>query len=277
MLLHLRARLPYFVLALGLLATSCARKEEAAPAGAITGTMAPVAGVGQLLKVTAIAADKPEYMATIDPQTGAFSFPALPPGRYVVKFSTTAAPDFPYWVTVDVVAGATATPPIPPITHDKIGRGTLKWTMNGKVYAATGFIKVYGEGDYFTLWGRSGSFDTAGEVRDVQLGLPERNEHGKLFAGVGTYLLGGTGRLTPTGQLYYYGSRPEFFLEYSTPVYPPPAAGPSSGIMRLTHYDAQQGAAVGTFEFEGIGMSGTGVSGAPVKATVTNGEFNITF
>jgi len=277
MLLHLRARLPYFALALGLLATSCTRKEEAAPSGAITGTMAPVAGVGQLLKVTAIAADKTEYTATLDPQTGAFSFPSLPPGRYTVKFSTTAAPDFPYWVTTEVVAGATATPPIPPITHDKVGRGTFKWTMSGKTYSATGFIKVYGEGDYFTVWGRSGSFDTAGEVRDVQLILPQRNEQGKLFAGVGPYLLGGTGRVMPTGQLYYYGSQPYFFVEYWTPVYPPPAAGPSSGIMQLTRYDAQQGVATGTFEFEGNASTGSGVPGAPAKVTVTSGEFNITF
>jgi len=277
MLLRFRARLPYFVLALCLLATSCARKDEAAPSGAITGTMAPVAGVGQLLKVTAIGAGKTEYTATPDPQTGAFSFPALPPGKYTVKFSTTAAPDFPYWVFAEVVAGATATPQIPPITHDKIGRGTFKWTMNGKAYSATGFIKVYGEGDYFTVWGRSGSFDTAGEVRDVQLNLPQRNEQGKLFAGVSTYLLGGTGRGMPTGQLYYYGSQPYFFVEYRTPVYPPPAAGPSSGTMQLTRYDAQQGAAVGTFKFEGDANTGSGVPGAPVKVNVTSGEFNITF
>lgn len=277
MLLHFRARLRYFALAFGLLATSCARKEEAAPAGAITGTMAPVAGVGQLLKATAIAADKTEYAATLDSQTGAFNFPALPPGRYEVHFETTAAKPFPYWVNTTVVAGTTATPPIPPVTHDKVGRGTLKWVMNGSAYAATGFIKVYGEGDYFILLGRSGSFATPGQVMEVQLVLPQQNEHGKLFAGSGNYLLGGTGRVTSSGEIGYYGSRPGFSMNYTTPTYPPPAAGPSSGIVRLTRYDAQQGAAAGTFEFEGPWSSGAAVPGAPGTATVTNGEFNITF
>jgi hypothetical protein len=149
--------------------------------------------------------------------------------------------------------------------------------MNGKAYSATGFIKVYGEGDYFIVWGRSGSFGTVGEVRDVQLNVPQLNEKGKLFAGVGTYLLGGTGRVMPTGQLYYNGSQPYSFVEYYTPVYPPPAAGPSSGVMQLTRYDAQQGVAAGTFEFEGGASTVSGVPGAPVKVTVTSGEFNITF
>lgn len=271
MLLHFRARLPYFVLALGLLATSCARKEEAAPSGAITGTMAPLAGVGQLLKVTAIAADKTEYSATLDLQTGAFSFPTLPPGKYTVKFSTTAAPDFPYWVNTEVVAGTTATPPIPPITHDKIGRGTFKWTMNGKAYVATGFIKVKDTSTAVDIQAQSGSFGTSAEVQEVGLALL-RND-GKGFVGVGTYSLGTLGPGMPCyGTYTYYGASPMYFMDYISYTAPTP-----SGQATFTRYDAEQGIATGTFAFDAALPSGTGAPGAPNQVAVTRGEFDITF
>jgi hypothetical protein len=271
MLFLFRVRLSYFGLALGLLASSCNHKEEAAPAGGITGTMAPVAGVGQLLKVTAIAADKTEYTATPDPQTGAFSFPTLPPGKYTVKFSTTAAPDFPYWVNTEVVAGATATPPIPPITHDKIGRGTFKWTMNSKAYSATSFIKV---SDTFTavdIQARAGSFGTSAEVQEVYLALL-RND-GKGFVGVGTYALGTLGPGMPCyGNYTYYGASLMYFVDYRTYT----AAVPS-GRTTFTRYDGEQGIATGTFAFDAAWPSGTGAPGAPSQVAVTQGEFDITF
>lgn len=270
MLLHFRARLPYFVLALGLLATACTRKEEAAPAGAITGTMAPVAGVGQLLKVTAIGPDKTEYTATPDPQTGAFSFPTLPPGRYTVKFSTTAAPDFPYWVTTEVVAGTTATPPIPPITHDKMGRGTFKWLMNGKAYSANGFIKVQDNWISVDIWARAGIFGTSAEVQEVSLALLKND--GKAFVGVGTYPLGGGGPALYYGNYTYYGTNPAVFTDYTTP-----RAGTPVGQAAFTRYDAEQGIAAGTFAFDAAWPSGTGAPGAPNQVAVTRGEFNITF
>jgi hypothetical protein len=271
MLLHFRARLPYCVLALGLLATSCARKEEAAPSGAITGTMAPVAGVGQLLKVTAIAADKTEYPATLDPQTGAFSFPTLPPGTYEVHFETTAAKAFPYWVNIKVVAGTTATPPIPPITHDGIGRGTFKWMMNGKAYSATGFIKVNDRLTSVDIRARAGSFGTSAEVHEAGLALLKND--GKGFVGVGTYSLGTLGPGMPCyGTYTYYGASPMYFTDYRSYT----AATPS-GRATFTRYDAEQGVATGTFAFDAALPSGTGAPGAPNQVAVTRGEFDITF
>jgi hypothetical protein len=271
MLLPFRARLPYFGLVLSLLAASCTRKEEAAPAGAITGAMAPVAGVGQLLKVTAIAADKTEYTATPDPQTGAFSFPTLPPGKYTVKFSTTAAPDFPYWVVTEVVAGATATPPIPPITHDNIGRGTFKWTMNGKAYSATGFIKVKDTFKAVDIQARSGSFGTSAEVHEAGLALLKND--GKGFVGVGTYALGTLGPTTPCyGTYTYYGASPMYFIDYTTYTVTKP-----SGRATFMRYDGEQGIATGTFAFDAARPSGTGAPGAPNQVAVMQGEFDITF
>lgn len=271
MLLQSRARLPYFVLALGLLATSCTRKDEVAPSGAIIGTMAPVAGVGQLLKVTAIGPDKTEYTATPDPQTGAFSFPTLPPGRYEVHFETTAAKSFPYWVNTTVVAGTTATPPIPPITHDGIGRGTFKWVMNGKAYSATDFIKVNDRLTSVDIRARSGSFGTSAEVHEAGLALLKND--GKGFVGVGTYSLGTLGLGMPCyGTYTYYGASPIYFTDYITYT----AAAPS-GQATFTRYNAEQGIATGTFTFDAAWPSGLGAPGAPNQVAVTRGEFDITF
>jgi len=270
-LLQSRARLPYFVLALGLLATSCTRKDEVAPSGAIIGTMAPVAGVGQLLKVTAIGPDKTEYTATPDPQTGAFSFPTLPPGRYEVHFETTAAKSFPYWVNTTVVAGTTATPPIPPITHDGIGRGTFKWVMNGKAYSATDFIKVNDRLTSVDIRARSGSFGTSAEVHEAGLALLKND--GKGFVGVGTYSLGTLGLGMPCyGTYTYYGASPIYFTDYITYT----AAAPS-GQATFTRYNAEQGIATGTFTFDAAWPSGLGAPGAPNQVAVTRGEFDITF
>jgi hypothetical protein len=233
--------------------------------------MAPVAGVGQLLKVTAIAADKTEYTATLDPQTGAFSFPTLPPGRYTVKFSTTAAPDFPYWVITEVVAGATATPPIPLITHDGIGRGTFKWVMNGKPYSATDFIKVNDRLTSVDIRARAGSFSTSAEVHEAGLALLKND--GKGFVGVGTYPLGTLGPGMPCyGTYTYYGASPMYFTDYTSYT-----AGTPSGQAIFTRYDAEQGVAVGTFAFDAGFPSGTGAPGAPNQVAVTRGEFSITF
>lgn len=270
MLLHSQARLPYCALALGLLATSCARKEEAAPSGAITGTMAPVAGVGQLLKVTAIGPSKTEYTATLDPQTGAFSFPALPPSRYEVHFETTAAKLFPSWVNTTVVAGTTATPQIPPITHDGVGRGTMKWVMNGKAYSATGFIKVQDNWTSVNIWAQAGIFGTSVEVQEAGLVLLKYD--GKGFVGVGTYPLGGVGPQFCYGTYTYYGANPTVYTDYRT--HP---SGAPAGQATFTRYDAEQGIATGTFAFDAVWPSGTGAPGAPGQAAVTRGEFDITF
>ena len=104
------------------------------------------------------------------------------------------------------MAGTTVTPAIPPITHDGIGRGLLCWTLDGKQCMARAFIKVYGEGKYFNLWGRSEEFSPASDVKEVGLVLPEQTGRGPLFAGVGTYPLGGPGRVTAFGEFITYST-----------------------------------------------------------------------
>jgi hypothetical protein len=249
--------------------------EAPAPRGSITGQMAPVATVGRLVAVVA-AAGGTEYPATVDSATGSFSL-AVPPGTYRLTF-TTVAPNgvsqlFPYWVTVTAVAGTTVTPPIPPITHDRIGRGTLRWTLEGKSYSARAFIKVYGEGKYFNLWGRSEDFSPSSDVKDVFLVLPERTENGPLFAGVGTYPLGGLGRVTAFGQSTVYPTNdPVLNWTYQSTY----AATPT-GTAQLTRYDAERGLAAGTFSFNTTWATGALVGTPTPRATVTNGEFDITF
>ena len=246
-----------------------------APSGSITGQMAPVATVGRLVGVVA-AAGGTEYSATIDQATGTFSV-AVPPGVYHLQF-TTMAPSgashpFPYGVTVTAVAGTTATPLIPPITHDRIGRGTLRWTLDGKSYTARAFIKVYGEGKYFNIWGRSEDFSPTSDVKEVVLVLPEQTENGPLFAGVGTYPLGGPGRVTAFGQSTVYPTNdPVINWDYKSTY----AATPT-GTAQLTRYDAERGLAAGTFAFNTTWTTGAGVGAPPPTATVTQGEFDITF
>lgn len=249
--------------------------EAPAPRGSITGQMAPVATVGRLVGVVA-AAGGTEYPATVDAATGSFSL-AVPPGTYQLKF-TTVAPNgvsqlFPYGVTVTAVAGTTVTPSIPPITHDRIGRGILRWTLEGKPYSARAFIKVYGEGKYFNLWGRSEDFSPSSDVKEVFLVLPERTENGPLFAGVGTYPLGGVGRVTAFGQSTVYPTNdPVINWTYQSTY----AATPT-GTAQLTRYDAERGLAAGTFSFITTWATGALVGTPPPTATVTNGEFDITF
>lgn len=252
----------------------CSR-EVPAPSGSITGQMAPVAAVGRLMGVVATEGGK-EYHATVDPATGAFSL-AVPPGTYQLKF-TTRTPDgasqpFPYWVWVTVVAGTTVTPTIPPITHDRIGRGTLRWTLNGKPYTARAFIKVYGEGSYFNLWGQSEAFSPTADVKEVLLVVPPETENGPLFTGVGTYALGGPGRVTAFGQSTVYPTNePYIFWSYQS-LY----AAPPYGTLHLTRYDAERGAAAGTFSFNATWSTGALVGTPAPTASVTNGEFDITF
>lgn len=263
-------RLSKLALCFGLL-TACSR-ENPSPNGTITGAMPPVAGVVSATSVTATAVDGTVYTVTPDPQTGAFTFFSVPPGSYTLKFATTAIANFPVWVPVQVTAGVTATPQIPPVTHDGIGRGTVKWTIDGKVYAATTFIKVRGDGKYFDLWCRYGDFGTARQVSDCGIYLPEYDDNGKVFAGVGTYLLGGPNRIVSFGQYSIYGSnKPELFLNYQS-VYLTP-----TGSVHLTRYDAALGVAAGTFEFKALARSGFYIPGAPDDVTISSGEFAITF
>jgi hypothetical protein len=249
--------------------------EVPAPSGNITGQMAPVATVGHLVGVVATGGGS-EYPATVDPATGAFSL-AVAPGTYQLKF-TTLAPNgttqpFPYWVWVTVVAGTTVTPTIPPITHDGIGRGTLRWTLNGKPYTARAFIKVYGEGKYFNLLGQSEAFSSTADVKEVLLVVPPETENGPLFTGVGTYALGGPGRVTAFGQSTVYPTNePYIFWSYQS-LY----AAPPYGALQLTRYDAERGVAAGTFSFNAVWSTGARVGTPPPTATVTNGEFDITF
>jgi hypothetical protein len=250
-------------------------KEVPAPSGSITGQMTPVAAVGRLVGVVAIGGGS-EYPATIDPTTGAFSL-AVPPGPYQLKFTTLApngAPQpFPYWVWVTAVAGTTVTPTVPPITHDRIGRGTLRWTLNGQPYTARSFIKVYGEGKYFNLLGQSEAFSPGAEVKEVFLVVPPETENGPLFTGVGTYALGGPGRVTAFGQSRVYPTNePYIFWSYQSQY-----AAPPNGTIHLTRYDAERGVAAGTFSFNAVWSTGALVGTPPPTATVTNGEFDITF
>ena len=222
------------------------------------------------------AAGGTEYPATVDQATGTFSL-AVPPGIYYLKFTTMApggaSQPFPYGVTVTAVAGTTATPLIPPITHDRIGRGTLRWTLDGKSYTARAFIKVYGEGKYFNLWGRSEDFSPTSDVKEVVLVLPEQTENGPLFAGVGTYPLGGAGRVTAFGQSTVYPTNdPVIHWDYKSTF----AATPT-GTAQLTRYDAERGLAAGTFAFNTTRTTGAGAGAPPPTATVTQGEFDITF
>lgn len=240
--------------------------------------MAPVAAVGSLLRVTATAAaDKQAYTVTADARTGAFSFAALPPGTYTLTFTTTTADPFPLTVTASVVAGATAAPAIPPITHDGIGRGTMKWVVDGQPYAATAFIKVYGDGKYFNLWGRAGSFGAGNApVSDIELilpqdfGQPEKQTHP--FAGAGTYALGGLGVVDPFGDCSVYPGN-DFYrgVRYVS------VGGSAVGTLHLTRYDAQQGTAAGTFEYRALAMTGVITATTPAQVAVTGGEFDITF
>lgn len=246
-----------------------------APSGSITGQMAPVATVGRLVGVVA-AAGGTEYPAAVNQATGNFSL-AVPPGIYQLKFTTMApggaSQPFPYGVTVTAVAGTTVTPVIPPITHDRIGRGTLRWTLDGKSYTARAFIKVYGEGKYFNLWGRSEDFSPASDVKEVVLTLPEQTENGPLFAGVGTYPLGGPGRVTAVGQSTVYPTNdPVINWNYKSTC----AATPT-GTAQLTRYDAERGLAAGTFAFNATWTTGALVGTPTPTAAVTNGEFDITF
>lgn len=210
------------------------------------------------------------------PATGAF-FLTVPPGTYQLKFTTGplggAPQPFPYWVTVTAVAGTTVTPAVPPITHDGIGRGTLRWTLDGKPYTARASIKVYGEGAYFNLWGRSEEFSPTSDVKEVTLVLPQQTERGPLFAGVGTYPLGGPGRVTAFGKsIVYPTNEPVIFWDYISTY----AATPT-GTAQLTRYDAERGLAVGTFAFNTTWTTGALVGTPAPTATVTNGEFDITF
>lgn len=269
------ARRPALLLGMSALASCSHNEPEPTPTGSITGQMAPVAAVGRLLGVVAIGGGT-EYQASVDPVTGAFSL-AVPSGIYQLKF-TTAAPGgapqpFPHWVTVTAVAGTTVTPAIPPITHDGIGRGLLRWALDGRQYTARAFIKVYGEGKYFNLWGRSEEFSPTADVKEVLLVLPQQTENGPLFAGTGTYPLGGPGRVTAFGQSTVYPTNePVIYWNYlSTPATTP------TGTVQLTRYDAERGLAVGTFAFNATWTTGALV-GTPVPtAAVTNGEFDITF
>ncbi|MDJ0363931.1 carboxypeptidase-like regulatory domain-containing protein [Hymenobacter sp. H14-R3] len=260
-------------LCVGLVITACSR-DNMTPAGTIAGAMPPVAEVVSATSVTATAANGTVYTTAPDPQTGAFTFFSVPPGTYTLKFVTTAtAPDnFPVWVPVKVVAGTTTTPQIPLVTHDGVGRGIMKWTLDGKTYSATTFIKVQGEGKYFNLWGRTGEFGTARQVSDCGIYLPEDDENGKLFAGAGTYILGGPNRTIPVGyHAIYLNNKPELSLTYQSVYYTP------AGSMRLTRYDAQAGVAAGTFEFKALARTGVSIPGAPDDLTITNGEFAVTF
>ena len=269
------ARRPALLLTMSALA-SCSREEPApTPTSSITGQMAPVATVGRLVGVVAVGGGT-EYPAKIDPVTGAFSV-AVPPGTYQLKFTTVApsgaSQPFPREVSVTAVAGTTATPAVPLITHDGIGRGLLRWTLDGRQYTARAFIKVYGEGKYFNLWGRSENFGPAADVKEVMLVLPERTENGPLFAGAGTYPLGGAGRITAFGQSTVYPTNePVIFWNYLSTY----AAAPT-GTAQLTRYNAEQGLAVGTFAFDATWTTGALVGTPATTATVTNGEFDITF
>jgi hypothetical protein len=249
--------------------------EVPAPQGNITGQMAPVATVGRLVGVVAIAGGM-EYPATVDPATGAFSL-AVPPGTYQLKFTTLApngaSQSFPYWVWVTAEAGKTVTPVVPPITHDRIGRGTLRWTLNGKPYTARAFIKVYGEGKYFNLLGRSEDFSPNADVKEVLLVLPPETENGPLFTGVGTYTLGGPGRVTAFGQSTVYPTNEPFIFWSYQSMY----AAPPNGTIQLTRYDAERGVAAGTFAFNATWSTGALVGTPVLTATITNGEFDITF
>jgi hypothetical protein len=245
------------------------------PTGSINGQMAPVAAVGHLLGVVA-AGGGTEYQASVDPLTGAFSL-AVPAGVYQLKFTTVAQggtpQPFPQWVPVTVVAGTTVTPAIPPITHDGIGRGLLRWTLDGKQYTARSFIKVNGEGKYFRLWGRSEEFGAVSDVKEVGLLVPEQTENGPLFAGVGTYPLGGLGRVTAYGDCFVYPTnQPEINWRYvSTRDFTP------TGTAQLTRYDAERGFATGTFAFKASWSTGALLGTPAPTATVTNGEFDLTF
>jgi hypothetical protein len=254
--------------------TACSA-ETPVPTGNVTGQMAPVAAVGRLTGVVALRGGT-EYAASVDPTTGTFSL-RVPPGTYQLKFNTVSASgvaqQFPYWVTVTAVAGTTVSPAIPPITHDRIGRGTLRWTLDGKLYTARAFIKVYGEGKYFSLWGRSEDFSPTSDVKEVSLVLPEQTENGPLFAGVGTYALGGPGRVRAVGQATMYPTNDPVINWNYVSTY---AATPT-GTAQLTRYDAAQGLAAGTFSFNTIWTTGAGVGTPAPMATVTNGQFDITF
>jgi hypothetical protein len=236
--------------------------------------MAPNASAGKLLSVTATAPNKQEYMATVDALTGSFVFNGLPPGTYVLTFSTTATKEFPCSVTTTVVAGATATPPIPLITHDNVARGALRWTVDGQAYSATDLLKIYSVGSGFSILGQSGMFDKSKAVNQVSLFVPEENENGKVFAGAGTYGLGGAGRVMPTGLVsYFLNGNGYLSIDYFTIN-----AGSATGTLRLARYDAEQGIAAGTFEFKTLGTNGSvPPPNLPTQVTVSQGEFDITF
>lgn len=268
-----RAKRPALWLTMsGLVACS---HEAPTPTGSISGQMAPVAAVGHLLAVVA-AGGGTEYHAQVDPRTGAFSL-AVPAGKYQLKF-TTVAPggtpqSFPQWVPVTVVAGTTVTPAIPPITHDGIGRGLLRWTLDGKQYTARSVIQLNGAGKYFRLWGRSEEFGAASDVKEVGLLVPEQTDNGPLFAGPGTYSLGGSGRITAYGDCFSYPTnRPEINWRYvSTHDVTP------TGTAQLTRYDAERGIATGTFAFKASWSTGALLGTPAPTVTVTNGEFDLTF
>ena len=133
---------------------------------------------------------------------------------------------------------------------------------------ARAFIKVSGEGKYFNLWGRSEEFSPASDVKEVGLVLPEQIERGPLFAGVGTYPLGGPRRVTAFGEFITYPTnQPVIHLRYVSMYDFTP-----TGTAQLTRYDTERGLAAGTFAFNASWQSEGGGVGTPTPTgTVTNG------
>lgn len=262
-------------LCVSVLTAACSR-ENPSPNGTIMGTMPPVTGVASATSVTATAADGTVYTVTPDPQTGAFTFFSVPPGTYTLTFITTlSAPNkFPAQVPVTVTAGATATPSLPLITHDNVKRGLMRWTVNGTTYTATWLGGQFSDRGlfsdskgYFYLSGQAGEFDKSPEVAQVLLSLPEANKKGVIFIGPATYTLGSEEIGTFGEYTYYAGGSLSGFSRYATYAYPG-----TTGTLRLTRFDVNQGVAAGTFEFVA-----TTVDNATSQRTVTNGEFDITF
>jgi hypothetical protein len=274
-LLLLTHRSVKLVLGVGLLTSACSR-DEMTPDGTISGVIPPVVGVGSATSVTATALDGTAYTATPNVQTGAFTLP-LPAGTYTLTFITTlSAPDtFPVRVPVTVAAGATTTPILPPLTHDNVTRGLLRWMTDGTTYTATRLRGKFSDQGLFSdskgcfyLSGTAGEFDKSPEVAEVFLVVPEASRKGVIFVGPATYTLGGE-EIGSYGQFTYYaGGSIAGFSRYDTPMYP----GTPTGSLRLTHYDANQGVAAGTFEF--VAAASANATG---QRTITNGEFNVTF
>jgi hypothetical protein len=262
-------------LGVGLLTAACSH-DKVAPNGAIAGAIPPVVGVGSATSVTATAADGTAYTATPNAQTGAFTLP-LPAGTYTLTFITTlSAPHtFPAQIPVTVAAGATTTPALPPLTHDNVKRGLLRWTVNGTTYTANWLNGQFSDRGlfsdskgYFYLSGTAGEFNKSPEVAEVFLVLPEAGRKGVIFVGPATYTLGGEEAGSYGQFTYYAGGTLAGFSRYSTPTY----SSTPTGTLRLTRYDANQGVAIGTFEF--VAAADANTTG---QRSITNGEFNVTF